>query len=203
VNKVTWNTPFSYLRPSRSSTTSLSKVLYYLRDAWLTKNSFLEGTRLSSTVDLYRDVVRSGEVDDNGTAVTLKAGLRVFCDLISACRDPAIFPEPEKVDLNRTVDSYIHYGAGPHEYLGKGLSLTGLTTMLKTVGRLKNLRHAPGLQGEVKKIAGPYGVTLYMTGSEIILPFPNDDESQLRWGFAAVENIDDGQAPQFADDDCK
>jgi linoleate 8R-lipoxygenase/9,12-octadecadienoate 8-hydroperoxide 8R-isomerase len=128
---------------------------------------------LSSTVGLYRDVVRSGEVDDNGTAVHLKAGQRVFCDLISASRDPAIFPEPDKVNLNRALDSYIHYGVGPHECLGKGLSLTGLTTMLKTVGRLKNLRRAPGPQGKVKKVAGPYGVTLYMTEDErSYMPFP-------------------------------
>jgi linoleate 8R-lipoxygenase/9,12-octadecadienoate 8-hydroperoxide 8R-isomerase len=136
-------------------------------------HSFLEGTRLSSAVALYRDVVRSGEVDDNGTTIPLKAGQRVFCNLMSASRDPAIFPEPDKVDLNRAVDSYIHYGVGPHECLGKGLSLTGLTTMLKTVGRLKNLRRAPGPQGQLKKIAGPYGVTLYMTEDQrSYFPFP-------------------------------
>lgn len=146
---------------------------------------------MSSTVGLYRDVVRSGEVDDNGTTVTLKAGQRVFCDLTSASRDPVIFPEPQKVDLGRAVDSYIHYGVGPHECLGKGLSLTGLTTMLKMVGRLKNLRRAPGLQGQEDRRTARCDI-VHDRRSEIILPLPNHHEDRFRWGFAAIENLDDG-----------
>jgi|SRR5580658_161418 linoleate 8R-lipoxygenase/9,12-octadecadienoate 8-hydroperoxide 8R-isomerase len=97
----------------------------------------------------------------------------MFCNLMSASRDPATFPEPEKVDLSHDVDSYIHYGVGPHECLRKELSLTELTTMLETVSRLKNLRHTPGPQGEVKKIMGQYGVKLYMTEDQkSYFPFP-------------------------------
>jgi linoleate 8R-lipoxygenase/9,12-octadecadienoate 8-hydroperoxide 8R-isomerase len=166
-------TPVFTYSCNRSTTASLFKALCYLLYALLTKNSFLEGTRLSSTVGLYRDVVKSGEVDDNGTAINVKVGQRLFCNLTTASMDPTVFPEPAKVNLNRALDSYIHYGVGPHECLGKGLSLTGLTAMLKTVGRLKNLRRAPGPQGEVKKIAGPYGVTLYMTEDQrSYFPFP-------------------------------
>jgi hypothetical protein len=43
-------------------------------------------------------MVRSGVIDDNGTTVSPKASQRVFCNLMSTSRDPAIFPEPEKVD---------------------------------------------------------------------------------------------------------
>jgi linoleate 8R-lipoxygenase / 9,12-octadecadienoate 8-hydroperoxide 8R-isomerase len=92
---------------------------------------------------------------------------------MTASMDPTAFPEPAKVNLNRPSDLYVHYGVGPHECLGKGLSLTGLTAMLKTVGRLKNLRRAAGPQGEVKKIVGPYGVILYMTEDQrSYFPFP-------------------------------
>lgn len=159
---------------------ALSMIPPRTTDARLTKTSFLEGTRLSSTAGLYRDVVKSGVVDDNGTTVSLTAGQRIFCNLAQASKDPAIFPEPEKLDLSHALDSYIHYGVGPHECLGKGLSLTGLTTMLKTVGRLQNLRRAPGAQGEVKKIVGPYGVMLYMTEDQrSYFPFPTS--MKINW----------------------
>ena len=68
--------------------------------------------------------------------------------------------------------------------------------MLKTVGRLKNLRRAPGPQGEVKKIAGPYGVKLYMTEDQrSYFPFPTT--MKINWGrTAAVEKVDDWRAPE-------
>ena len=173
ARNVSRNLPVPHAARSAPPHNWLTVVVFSFWVIELTKNSFLEGTRLSSTVGLYRDVVRSCKVDDHGTVVPLEAGRRVFCNLMSASRDPAVFPEPNKVDLTRPLDSYIHYGAGPRECLGKGLSWTGLTRMLKTVGRLKNLRRAPGPQGEIKKIAGPYGVTLYMTEDQrSYFPFP-------------------------------
>lgn len=103
----------------------------------------------------------------------LQAGERVFCNLMTASKDPAMFPDPDTVDLTRPLASYIHYGIGPHECLGKGLSWIGLTTMLKTVARLKGLKRAEGPQGRLKKIPGPFGATLYMTEDQrSYWPFP-------------------------------
>lgn len=83
------------------------------------------------------------------------------------------FPEPEKVKLDRDMDSYIHYGMGPHICLGYGLSKVAMTAMLKTVARLDNLRRAPGVQGQIKKIPGPGGFTLYMLADQSsYFPFP-------------------------------
>jgi len=93
--------------------------------------------------------------------------------------DPAIFPDPHRVKLDRNLDLYIHYGIGPHQCLGYELSKVALTAMLKTVGKLDNLRRAPGPQGEIRKIAGPHGFTQYMaTDQSEYFPFPTSMKVQ-------------------------
>ena len=92
---------------------------------------------------------------------------------ITASMDPEAFPEPEKVKLDRPMESYIHYGMGPHVCLGYGISKVAMTAMLKTVGKLDGLRRAPGTQGRIKKIPGPGGFTKYMTADQAsYFPFP-------------------------------
>ncbi|KAI1909515.1 hypothetical protein LOZ53_002679 [Ophidiomyces ophidiicola] len=134
---------------------------------------FLEGARMRSTVALYRDVATDLTIQDNAKELKLRTGERVVCNLISASKDPEVFPEPGKVDLTRDLSTYIHLGAGPHECLGAGMSKIALTTMLKVVGKLENLRRAPGPQGELKKIAAPGGITVYMSEDDSrFSPFP-------------------------------
>lgn len=72
----------------------------------------LEGTRLRSSMGIYREVAKAGKIDDDGMAIPLPTGQRVFCNLLSASRDPKVFPHPEKVDLTRDGDSYIHLRTG-------------------------------------------------------------------------------------------
>lgn len=81
---------------------------------------------------------------------------------MSAARDPKIYPNPNEVRLDRPIESYINYGIGPHTCLGKDASQVALTAMLRTVGRLDNLRRAPGPQGQLKKIPRPGGFYIYM-----------------------------------------
>lgn len=81
---------------------------------------------------------------------------------VGAAREPNIFPSPDEVRLDRPLDSYIHYGEGPHTCLGRDANMVALTSMLRVVGRLENLRRAPGPQGELKKIARPGGFYMYM-----------------------------------------
>jgi linoleate 8R-lipoxygenase / 9,12-octadecadienoate 8-hydroperoxide 8R-isomerase len=71
------------------------------------------------------------------------------------------------------MDSYIHFGYGPHKCLGDGLCKIALSSMLKVVGRLDNFRRAPGAQGQLKQVPGPGGFTAYMTADfSSYFPFP-------------------------------
>jgi linoleate 10R-lipoxygenase len=92
---------------------------------------------------------------------------------VSAARDPTVFPNPNEVRLDRPIDSYIHYGEGPHTCLGKEASQVALTAMLRVVGGLENLRRAPGGQGQLKKVPRPGGFYIYMKedqGSYTVFP---------------------------------
>lgn len=136
-------------------------------------------------------------VQDGDNLVDLKPKQRLLLNLVSpqspfgtwtklnyvkvtASRDPKVFPDPEQVRLDRPLDSYIHFGWGPHICLGYGICKVALTTMLKTVGKLDNLRRAPGPQGQIKQVKGPGSITKYMTADESSwFPFPTT--MKVRW----------------------
>ena len=141
---------------------------------------FMEGSRITSTVGVYRHAATMATIQDGNRKVHVIPGDEVLLDCVTASRDPIAFPEPDLVKLDRPMDSYIHYGHGPHQCLGYGVSKLAMMTMLKTVGKLDNLRRAPGAQGQIKKIAGPGGVTLYMTADHSrYFPFPTT--MKVRW----------------------
>lgn len=92
---------------------------------------------------------------------------------VGIARDPKVYPDPDRVRLDRPIDSYIVYGIGPHTCLGGQASRVALTAMFKVVGRLDNLRRAPGPSGELKKIAREGGFYVYMdTFQSTYFPFP-------------------------------
>ena len=133
----------------------------------------MEGIRLNGTFGSYRRSTVSTTVNDGGREVDIKPEDKVFVSFVSAARDETIFPSPNEVRIDRPLDSYIHYGIGAHTCLGKEASMVALTAMLRTVGKLKNLRRAPGPQGELKKIPRPGGFYVYMRedqGSYYVFP---------------------------------
>ncbi|KAH1726426.1 hypothetical protein KXX40_000269 [Aspergillus fumigatus] len=133
----------------------------------------MEAIRLNGIFGSYRKSQTNLTLDDKGGKVHIKAGDNVFVSFIDANRDPDVFPKPEEVDLNRPMESYIHYGVGPHTCLGSEASKVALTTMLRVVGRLDNLRRAPGAQGELKKIPREHGFYTYMREDQSsFYPFP-------------------------------
>ncbi|KAJ5605653.1 hypothetical protein N7510_008434, partial [Penicillium lagena] len=146
---------------------------------------FLEGARLRSSVALPREVAKPTVIEDNGEKVILKAGQQIYCNLVAASHDPVAFPDPDTVKLDRPLDSYLHFGFGPHQCLGMDMCKTALSTMLRVIGRLDNLRRAPGAQGQLKKLAGPGGVAMYMDAEHSSYsPFPTT--MKVQWDGAAA-----------------
>jgi hypothetical protein len=134
----------------------------------------MEGIRMAGTFGLYRRAESDDVIlEDDGRQVPVKAGDRVFVSFVSAAKDPKHFPEPEKIDPRRPLDSYIHYGAGPHTCLGREVSQVALTELFRAVFRKKGLRGAAGPGGQLKKVPRPGNFFVYLTedwGS--IWPFP-------------------------------
>ena len=141
---------------------------------------FLESIRIRGTVAVYRNVATTAIIPDGDRNVHVNPGDEVFINCTTASHDPLAFPDPENVKLDRPMDSYIQYGQGPHQCLGYGMSKLALTTMLKTVGKLDNLKRAPGPQGHIKKVHLPGGATAYMTADHSkYFPFPTT--MKVRW----------------------
>lgn len=156
----------------------------------------MEGARLRANLALFRDYVPTSGA--NGSAPTLDhdeipavpPGGRVLVDLTASSRDPKAFPKPDEVDVKRPLDSYIHYGWGPHQCAGMDASQVAMTAMFKTVFALKNVQRAQGggpggrwygsSPGELKTLEGPHGLTLYMTADQsTIFPFPTT--MKIQW----------------------
>jgi len=168
----------------------------------------LEGCRLRGTPAVYRDVEEDVVIEDYATAkpnatdyrspnpvpipdpaatkikIPVPKGRRIIVNLITAGRDATVFPEPDKVKLDRDINSYIHYGWGPHRCAGMETSRIAQTALFKGIVGLKGLKRTKGLQGLVKSmpvrkwggqmLAGQpdensvvwTGLRMYMTGDQ-------------------------------------
>jgi cytochrome P450 len=62
----------------------------------------------------------SSDVDIGGTIVP--RGAKVVLLIGSANRDPACFPEPDRLDLRRPAGQHASFGAGAHYCVGAGLA---------------------------------------------------------------------------------
>lgn len=140
----------------------------------------MEGGRLNGETGVIRAVAKSTSITEAGKTTDLKPGDAVFVNLRTASHDSTIFPNPDEVDITRPLDSYIHLGYGPHQCLGLPMTRITLTTMLREVARLKNLRPALGPQGKIHKVEkkmGPgeekYSYHAYLTeNQDMYFPFP-------------------------------
>ncbi|PGH18399.1 hypothetical protein AJ79_00467 [Helicocarpus griseus UAMH5409] len=133
----------------------------------------MEAIRLNGTFASFREANADILINDGGREVSVNDGDKVFVSMISSTRDPSIFHSPNEVILDRPLDSYIHYSDVAYTCLGKDTHMVALTSMLRSIGRLDNLRRAPGAQGELVKITRPGGHFAYMredNGGYSVLP---------------------------------
>ena len=87
-----------------------------------------EFLRFASPIQIFgrnaaRDVELHGVTVPRGDVVALGFG--------SANHDPAVFPEPEKIVLDRTPNRHLAFGAGPHFCLGAHVARLELTVTLE------------------------------------------------------------------------
>ncbi|KAB2572892.1 Psi-producing oxygenase A [Lasiodiplodia theobromae] len=86
------------------------------------------------------------------TTIPLPANSQIFLDFITASLDPAKFPDPTIIRLDRPEESYIHHGWGPHACLGRPIVTTAGAAMLRVFAReCPGVRRAPGAQGQMQR----------------------------------------------------
>jgi cytochrome P450 len=96
--------------------------------------------RFDSPLQLFE---RTAKEDVVVGGVTVEAGTRIAALLGSANRDPAAFPEPDRLDIARRPNQHLSFGAGLHHCLGAPLARMELQTALPTLlGRFPSLEPA-------------------------------------------------------------
>ncbi len=100
---------------------------------------------------LVRDSPRDTIVA-NGTprARLVPAGCRVLAAPLAAMFDPDAFPEPQRFNPSRPVDSYIHFGHGPRHCFGRYVADVALMEMTIALLCLPNLKRANGARGQIR-----------------------------------------------------
>ncbi|WP_405851509.1 cytochrome P450 [Streptomyces sp. NBC_00090] len=75
--------------------------------------------------------------------VTIPAGEPVYVSYLTANRDPAVFPEPERLDFDRGYNPHVAFGHGPHYCPGSDLARIESEILLDSLWtRFPNLRLA-------------------------------------------------------------
>jgi cytochrome P450 len=102
-----------------------------------------EFVRYYSFVTPARKAISDTEV----AGCPVKAGEIVWLPLVSANRDPAEFPDADRVIIDRADNRHIGFGAGPHRCLGAHLARQELNIALEEWHkRIPNYRLAPGVE---------------------------------------------------------
>jgi cytochrome P450 len=124
----------------------------------LVDNAVEELLRYLSPV--HQGVVRAvaGEATVGGTV--LGAGEGVIASLFAANRDPAAFPEPDRLDLRRNARSHLAFGTGVHQCVGHLLARWEMRVALRAlVTDLPTLRLAVPFEDVEFKFDAPiYGL---------------------------------------------
>jgi len=97
--------------------------------------------RYSSVLHVGARRVALEDIDVNGKLV--KAGEGVICSIPAANRDPSLFPNPDKLDVQRDAARHVAFGFGIHQCLGQVLARAELQVVYGTLfHKLPNLRLA-------------------------------------------------------------
>ncbi|KAL8910281.1 MAG: hypothetical protein Q9171_004404 [Xanthocarpia ochracea] len=131
------------------------------------KKYVLEASRLTSFLALVRICVpaqgQAAQIkNDQGQTVTVKRGEVVVSNVTAAFHDPFVFQDPNQVKLDRPTEFYQMWSMGPHGCAGRAIAITALAAMTRVSAQLKNLRRAPGAQGQIKYVPGPLGSRRYL-----------------------------------------
>ena len=108
--------------------------------------------RAYAPVTMAREVVRDTEVQ----GCPMKAGNMVLLSFPAANRDPALFPEPDRVILDRAENRHAAFGLGIHRCVGSNLARMELTVAVETfLRRVPSFRLDGPVRWAIGTVRGP------------------------------------------------
>jgi len=113
-----------------------------LDDNSLVNSAVEEALRFDSNPGIGMPRYISEDLEIGGTPVP--RGTTVMCSMAAANRDETAFADPDEMDLARTPNPHLAFGAGAHSCLGQALARTELQAVLMILlRRLPTLRELP------------------------------------------------------------
>lgn len=92
----------------------------------------------------------------------VKAGTLLAVCTGSAMFDPALMPEPDGFDATRRQSSYLHFGLGHHECLGRHVGRVAIPEAVRQILRQPNVRRGEGESGGLDFAGGPFPQTMHV-----------------------------------------
>ncbi|WP_074072402.1 cytochrome P450 [Rhizobium gallicum] len=89
-------------------------------------------------------------------ATTVSAGTILAVCTGSAMFDAALMPDPDRFDPTRPPQSYLHFGIGHHECLGRHVGQVAIPEAVRQVLRLPGIKRAAGTAGTIDFNRGPF-----------------------------------------------
>jgi cytochrome P450 len=123
-----------------------------LADRSLVRSAVEEALRFDANPGIGMPRYIGEEVEVGGTV--LPRGTTVVCSMAAANRDESAFDSADLMDLTRTPNPHLAFGAGAHSCLGQALARTELQAVLDVL-----LRRLPSLElavptGELRQVEG-------------------------------------------------
>ena len=115
-------------------------------------------TAIEELLRAYAPVTTGREVvhDTAVAGCPMKAGHMVLLSFPSANRDPAMFPDPDRVILDRTENRHAAFGLGIHRCAGSNLARMEMTVAVETfLRRVSAFRMAGPVRWAVGTVRGP------------------------------------------------
>ncbi len=162
-----------------------------------------EGMRHASVVPGVPRIVTENITINDGVRgpMNLKKGHTVLVAISKAAMDPAAFPNPEIIDPSRPFKDYMLLGHGLHFCFGARLVGPSLAATLREVFKLRNIRRAPGKQGQfiiTEHKVGDVSLTNYLDANSRENPIPTSlrlhyDEVVTNGSNELVNGLANGQ----------
>ncbi|MBB3724341.1 cytochrome P450 [Nonomuraea dietziae] len=110
-----------------------------LADPSLVRTAVEEALRFDANAGFGMPRYLREESEVGGTV--LPRGTTVVCSMAAANRDESVFDGADEMDLSRSPNPHLAFGAGPHSCLGQALARTELQVVLEVL-----LRRLPSLE---------------------------------------------------------
>jgi len=118
----------------------------------------------------------------------INKGDDLILDVATASRDPAIFPDPNNINLDRPHELYLPFIDGLHGALTRPIIVAGLVTQLRIFARMEGLRKGAGTQETLRREVQEGTVSFLSEAKDEWVPLPVSKYRFATWTVCGHSN---------------